>query len=502
MKVRNKFILAFAPLLIIIVFFSIIGISTLSQIRRHISSLNQITPTAISVLGLKKVMLSLEDEINRRDIDRQKIKGQINKIQSLLRENLINEEQNGVRAIKTASDIRLRAVKVLSYARYILITREKGWSTEQINSVYDSVHKERLALQTILDQQIYQHLKDLEKTEKNTSAQYDRSIYLTQISLLVVILLTFSIIIYLTKTILTPIAILTEGSRQIGNGVRNYDLVLNSGDEFEDFANEFKAMARKLNESYQHLDDKVSRKTAELRQTNAELQKAESQVHLLSQELIRAQEVERNKISLDLHDNVAQELSALKMMSEAFFMEQRHDSKQLQQRMSEWAGVLKRCIGTVRELSYDLRPPALEQMGIKNALADYCREYAKKNNIQLSFNSAGMEAITPTLDYNVAINIYRLLQEALNNIKKHAQATAVKVNLVVSGFNLLLRIEDNGCGFDLDKIRGKIVKDKHLGILGMEERVKILHGSIEIISRPGEGTKILIEIPWSAAHVS
>ena len=99
-------------------------------------------------------------------------------------------------------------------------------------------------------------------------------------------------------------------------------------------------------------------------------------------------------------------------------------------------------------------------------------------------------------DSNSEINLYRLVQEALNNIRKHAEASSVTIKLVAAYPNIILRITDDGKGFDDATVRMQIGKTKRMGMNSMEERVKLLNGSIEILSRPNQGTKIKIELPY------
>ncbi len=235
---------------------------------------------------------------------------------------------------------------------------------------------------------------------------------------------------------------------------------------------------------------------------------AKAQIHRLSQELINVQETERKLMALDLHDNVAQELSALKVMSESIFADPQSIQPQcnapckaqIQQKMEAWANVLKRCIGTVRELSYNLLPSGLEQMGIKNAIADYCREFSNKHNLPIKFSSSGRDTLI--VDYNISLNMYRLVQEALNNIVKHANACQVTVKLITNDQTIVLQIEDDGQGYDLAEVNKRIIIEKRLGLLGMRARVELLGGWLSIYSRPQEGTRLIIEIPWDKTHAS
>lgn len=513
MKLRNKFILGFSPLLALIVVFGTAGIRTFSSINQLVSGLQKnVAPNAQNMLEFKNVLISLDAEIMAKRVDRSNTEEEINRLRALVKQHLTQTEHADTPAKKMAYDIRDRAIKVMGHARRLLNLTENGWKdTEEMSSLHTSIRQEQLALSAILDEHLGLHLQELSKTEQIIAGKYRQINAIFFSSVITSIFIALYMIIYMAKTVLTPISVLREGAKHIGNGNLDHDLSINTGDEFEELAGEFKSMARKLADSYTELDRKILARTHELSQAiiflkkevgerikaEEEQRKAEDHVHLLTQELLKVQEIERKRISLDLHDNVAQELSALKVMSETLFSDPAIDQAQLQDKAAEWADVLKHSIGTVRELSYNLWPSSLEQMGIKTALAGYCRDFSKSNKIPVEFTTAGMEKISQALNYDIAINLYRLVQEALNNIKKHAQASEIQVKLVASGPNIVLQIEDNGMGFVHNEIKEKALKEKRFGLLGMQERVRLLAGSFKITSRPGEGTRVFIEIPWS-----
>jgi signal transduction histidine kinase len=141
-----------------------------------------------------------------------------------------------------------------------------------------------------------------------------------------------------------------------------------------------------------------------------------------------------------------------------------------------------------------LRPPALDELGLVQALFQYCDDFSEDNGINVDFHSAGMKDLK--LDFDTEINLYRLIQEGLTNIKKHAGADHVTIRLVAAFPNIILRIKDNGRGFNLQERLANITKEKRMGIRSIEERVKLLQGEMEIQSRPMQGTKISIKLPY------
>jgi signal transduction histidine kinase len=223
---------------------------------------------------------------------------------------------------------------------------------------------------------------------------------------------------------------------------------------------------------------------------------AKEQVEALTQQLLRAQENERQIISRELHDRLAQELSSVKIGLDTLFDGKTDVPPPLRKRVSGFSKTLQKSIMAVRDLSYDLRPPALDDLGLVQAVSHYCQDFSEKSGVRVEFFSAGLEKTR--LDFDTGINLYRMVQESLNNIQKHADARTATVRLVASFPNIILRVEDDGKGFDVEKRLASLTDEKRMGLRSIEERVKLLQGRIRIRSSPGTGTTILVEIPWEA----
>ncbi len=221
---------------------------------------------------------------------------------------------------------------------------------------------------------------------------------------------------------------------------------------------------------------------------------AEEKIRTLSRQQIKVQENERNRIAKYLHDHVAQDLSTLKIGLETLFNEPQKLSPEKKQKISEFSQLLQDSISSVRDLSYGLRPAGIQQLGLVRTVYQLCDDFAEKNNLNVDFYSAGIKDLK--LDFDTAINLYRLIQEGLNNIKKHARADQVMIRLVASSPNIILRIEDDGRGFDVEHRLAKALREKRMGLSNMEERVNLLEGKMDIKSQIGRGTRIFIEIPW------
>ena len=226
----------------------------------------------------------------------------------------------------------------------------------------------------------------------------------------------------------------------------------------------------------------------------SERKRTELHVRELSQQLINAQENERQMISYELHDRVAQDLSFSKIECDILLKNQAGLESHVKEKLLAISNSLQKAISTVRDISYDLRPPVLADMGIAEALKIYCEEFSKKNGLEIDFQSAGLHLFN--LDFNMEIHLYRLAQEALNNIRKHAHASQVNIMLIGASPNIILTIEDNGKGFDVRAQELSLGNGKRMGLQNMKQRINMFQGQMTIQSYPMKGTKLLIKIPF------
>jgi PAS domain S-box-containing protein len=226
-----------------------------------------------------------------------------------------------------------------------------------------------------------------------------------------------------------------------------------------------------------------------------ELKLAEQSVRHLTREIINAQEYERSRIARELHDNVAQDLSSLKITCEAMFRALPQADPELRERVAEAAGILQRAIIFIREMAYALRPSNLDHLGFLPTVERYCADFQEKTGIRTSFLHTGMEGVV--FDAETEINLFRVVQEALGNVWRHAKATEAAVKIVESHPHIIVRVEDNGVGFDVSSGLTTAMEEKRMGLGGMRERIKLLGGDLRVLSAPGQGTRIVAEIPSS-----
>ena len=214
---------------------------------------------------------------------------------------------------------------------------------------------------------------------------------------------------------------------------------------------------------------------------------AEEDIHLLTRELIRAQESERLRISLELHDNVAQELAVARIACDSVGMGEADLPESTREGLEKISRLIETSISSIRGLARALRPPGLDELGLQRAVSQHCTQFSSDNGVYVDFQATGIDNLQ--LSYEAKIHIYRLVQECLTNIRKHANATYVKVRLVASSPHIILRIRDNGRGFSPEGAPADAAGNKRMGIRGMQERVHILGGRMDIQSQPGHGTE-------------
>jgi signal transduction histidine kinase len=220
---------------------------------------------------------------------------------------------------------------------------------------------------------------------------------------------------------------------------------------------------------------------------------AEEQIHQLSQQLLKAQEAERQRLSCDLHDVIGQDLSTLKIGLDTLLDRGEDANPELREKVSRFSGMLQNIIRSVRNMSYELRPASLDELGLAPAINQLCDEFSAVHGLHVDFSAAGMDNID--LDFDTRIALYRLIQEGLNNIRRHAEATSASVRLISSFPSIILVIEDDGKGFDVHDLTRPADPNGRMGLRSMQERVNLLFGIMKIQSRPMQGTRIRIEIP-------
>ena len=230
-----------------------------------------------------------------------------------------------------------------------------------------------------------------------------------------------------------------------------------------------------------------------LHQEVADRKQKEAHIRTLSRALIRAQENERRRISFELHDQIAQDLAMLKIGVDTSLNRQVEVPAVIREKISGFSKTLKAIIMSVRDLAYNLRSPLLEEFGLVPTVARYCDDFSKKTGLPIDFVCS--ETLKCRFDFDTEIYLFRIIQESLNNIRKHAHARQVKIELALASSALTLCIEDDGKGFDVKEPLIPTQNDKRMGLRNMKERISLLGGEIRVQSSPSQGTKLFITVP-------
>jgi PAS domain S-box-containing protein len=236
----------------------------------------------------------------------------------------------------------------------------------------------------------------------------------------------------------------------------------------------------------------VTRDITDRKRANDELRESRERLQALSRQLLEVQEQERRRIARELHDEIGQALTGIKLNLNALQQSMRSDAD-----LETWkdtVGIVNQTLEQVRNLSLDLRPSMLDDLGLAAALRWYLDRQARRAGFASQFIS--MSAKTGvSQDQELETVCFRIAQEGLTNIVRHAKARHVKLELRHDDSELQLLIADDGIGFDVHAARERAKHGNSLGLLGMEERVRLLGGSLQIDSEPTRGTRLRVRFP-------
>jgi len=254
--------------------------------------------------------------------------------------------------------------------------------------------------------------------------------------------------------------------------------------------------AEELRQAHAELDRRVAKRTKELETAIAEQQAAQVHVTNLLRKVVTAQEDERGRIARNLHDQLGQRLTALRLSLERVqdrLARSGERDEELERALSP-ANLIDADVGF---LSWELRPAVLDHLGLGVALPRYAREWSEHYGIEVAYRGDTFQAGTLTHEAEVAF--YRIAQEALTNIAKHAHASRVDIMLESRDGSAVLVIEDDGVGFDP---ADESIRERGVGLLGMRERAALIGGALEIESSPGDGTSVFVRYTATDAERS
>src|SRR5688572_1504945 len=237
----------------------------------------------------------------------------------------------------------------------------------------------------------------------------------------------------------------------------------------------------------------ISKDITERKHAEEELKQSREDLRLLAAHIEQVREDERISIAREIHDELGQQLTVLKMDISWLHKKLPDSNKIAKEKTQHLLKMLENTVKTVRKISSELRPSMLDDLGLLAALEWQSQEFSKRSGIKTVFSS---EIGNHKFSQNIATGLFRIFQESLTNVARHADATKVKSSLQMKNGNIVLQIEDNGKGF----IIASIENNKTLGILGMRERTHMMGGEYNIKSTPGKGTIVEVIVPTGNAN--
>ena len=263
---------------------------------------------------------------------------------------------------------------------------------------------------------------------------------------------------------------------------------------------------------YKHTDEltalkqRLQQETARRKEADAALRKSQKhhdqllvqsnlmqeQLRHLSHQILLTQEEERKHISRELHDDISQILTGINVRLAALKMESTSNSGNLNEKITITQRLVEKSVAAVHRFARDLRPAMLDDLGLIPALLAFMKEFGKRTGLRINFTAMAAGEIEQLSNIKRTM-LYRVAQEALTNVTKHAQASQAKVSIQIQNGSICMEISDNGKSFDVNRILFAR-RSKRLGILGMRERVEMVGGTFAIESVLGKGTSIRVKI--------
>jgi PAS domain S-box-containing protein len=225
----------------------------------------------------------------------------------------------------------------------------------------------------------------------------------------------------------------------------------------------------------------------------------ERELELLSGARVNAQEEERRRIAREIHDSLGQMLTAIKFNVEILEDAANLQAEEDRRRITEIKSLLDNAMAEAREISYNLMPSVLVDFGLVPALQFLGEQFSKRSQLNVHVHVGGLE---DRLDPSIEVGLYRIAQEALTNITKHAEANTVNIQLLGDAKSIRLVIEDDGKGFVINRLEPRKDQRHGMGLVSMRERAASFNGMFILDSRPGRGTEIIVEIPQLATDVN
>lgn len=237
--------------------------------------------------------------------------------------------------------------------------------------------------------------------------------------------------------------------------------------------------------------EELARYTARISALLDEVSAGREALQSLSRRLLEIQESERRHIARELHDEIGQTLTAIQINLETF--ERSPEAQGLQLRLQESVSLVEHALQQVRNLSLDLRPSILDDLGLVSALLWYSERQSERTGTDIR---VAVDPLSSRLPQEIETTCFRIVQEALTNVARHSQARHVRIELCRRGNGLELTVRDDGSGFDVSAALARSSSGGSMGLLGMQERAELVGGRLTVESAPAQGTTIKVLLPF------
>jgi signal transduction histidine kinase len=323
--------------------------------------------------------------------------------------------------------------------------------------------------------------EDAETITDEAASLIGRTQYIIIGGLLAVALLIFAIGHPLVTYINNRLRSLLDATERVSRGALDQPVDTGGGDEFAALAQAFDRMV----ESLRSARDQVATLHAQA------LDMREERITLLQDrmtQVVKAQEEERERVARELHDQAGQTLTALQLGLS--HIEASGPTAEVQRAAASLRQLALEAMHIIRNLALDLRPSALDELGLPDALQYFTETFAGRTGIEAKLEVSGSPRRLPA---ETEVSLFRIAQEAVTNAAKHAQASLVTLRLAFNSRSVKLTIDDDGVGFDVQRALGA-ERRRSLGLVGMQERCHLIGGELQIRSRPGKGTRLVISV--------
>jgi signal transduction histidine kinase len=306
-------------------------------------------------------------------------------------------------------------------------------------------------------------------------------VLLTVVGFLAVLLMAW----ITTRRVVRPTQQLTMAALRIAEGDLETSIHISAQDEVGRLARSLESMRQQLRAAYRQLADAN-------RVLEAEVGERTSQLGKVLEKIISAQEDERARLARELHDETAQTLGALGIALDRARDELAGARPRTAEQLAEARAMAARLLEETRRLILDLRPMALDDLGLAPAIRWYAETHLEEQGIDTLVE---VDQPARRLPKHVEVSVFRVVQEAVNNINKHAQARHARIRLVFREHVAKIVVSDDGKGFEPTALVGRTTQARSVGLAGMQERVRLLNGRLRVRSQPGRGTTIAVDIP-------